>query len=103
MEKERIERVKKMEGILDHLTEVHTHLEGVLLEWRDALPEYNELVSYYMNEEWQKDFDDSNAGLFPKDLPQGVLTEDLIYNTMVEQRDLAMRLARLSLDVMEQA
>lgn len=40
------------------------------------------LEAYYTSETWKRDFADDEAGLLPKDLPRGVLSEDGIYNLL---------------------
>ena len=46
-----------------------------------------ELDEYYGSDIWKKDFSDDEAGLLPKDLPRGVLSEDGIYNVLAEYRE----------------
>ena len=38
------------------------------------------LSEYYESDEWKQDFADDEAGLLPKDLKRGVLSEDGIWN-----------------------
>ena len=38
------------------------------------------LSEYYGSDEWKQDFADDEAGLLPKDLKRGVLSEDGIWN-----------------------
>lgn len=40
----------------------------------------SELEAYYISDEWKRDFAADEAGLLPKKLPRGVLSEDGIYN-----------------------
>lgn len=40
------------------------------------------LAEYYGSDEWKQDFADDEAGLLPKDLKRGVLSEDGIWNVL---------------------
>ena len=42
------------------------------------------LQSYYESPLWKQDFLDDEAGLLPRDLPRGVLSEDGLYNLLTE-------------------
>lgn len=42
------------------------------------------LGAYYMSDVWKDDFAADEAGLLPRDLPRGVLSEDGIYNVLTE-------------------
>ena len=49
----------------------------------------SELEEYYTSDEWKQDFADDEAGLLPKKLPRGVLSEDGIYNLLEEYREVS--------------
>jgi len=40
------------------------------------------LDAYYRSETWKQDFADDEAGLLPKNLKRGVLSEDGLYNLL---------------------
>lgn len=40
------------------------------------------LAAYYGSDEWKQDFADDEAGLLPKDLKRGVLSEDGLWNLL---------------------
>lgn len=40
------------------------------------------LVSYYSSWEWKEDFAADEAGLFPKSLKRGILSEDGLWNLL---------------------
>ena len=40
------------------------------------------LAEYYASDDWKRDFADDEAGLLPKDLKRGVLSEDGIWNVL---------------------
>ena len=43
------------------------------------------LTEYYDSDEWKQDFADDEAGLLPKNLKRGVLSEDGIWNLLESQ------------------
>ena len=92
-----------MEEILNRMTALQEQVNSAIEAWSDALPDYQRLVEYYGSPEWNQDFDDDENGLFPEDLPRGVLTEDLIYNMMMTQRMTAINTARIALDAIEKS
>ena len=49
----------------------------------------SKLEAYYSSDEWKRDFADDEAGLLPKKLPRGVLSEDGIYNLLEEYREVS--------------
>ena len=49
------------------------------------------LSNYYSSAEWKQDFADDEAGLLPKDLKRGVLSEDGLWNLLSDWRELEER------------
>ena len=49
----------------------------------------SELEAYYESIKWRKDFESDEAGLLPKNLKRGVLSEDGIYNLLEEYREVS--------------
>ena len=49
------------------------------------------LSEYYSSEEWKQDYADDEAGLLPKDLKRGVLSEDGIWNLLSDWREAKAR------------
>ena len=43
-----------------------------------------ELAVYYSSDAWKRDYAADEAGLLPKDLKRGVLSEDGLYNLLEE-------------------
>lgn len=48
-----------------------------------------ELEAYYTSDEWKQDFAADEAGLLPKNLKRGVLSEDGIYNLLEEYKEVS--------------
>ena len=49
------------------------------------------LSEYYGSKEWKQDYVDDEAGLLPKDLKRGVLSEDGIWNLLSDWQETKTR------------
>ena len=80
-EENRIARIKRMEAIMDSISQNMSGSEQDL----------KILTEYYESPLWREDFEADEAGKLPKDLKRGVLSEDAIYNlleTFTEREEL---------------
>lgn len=77
-----IERIAKMEALLDKITEVVRRLEQALDDFAALQPDIEALQAYYDSDDWRTDFEADEAGLLPKDLKRGVLSEDGVYDLL---------------------
>ena len=77
-----IERVREMEALLDSLLAAADREPPVIPEDQLAV-----LLQYYEGGQWLRDYELDEAGLFPADLKQGVLSEDGVYNYLAQIRD----------------
>ena len=84
----RIERITRMEGLLDKSTEVIGRLEQALEDFAALQPDVAELEAYYTSPQWRKDFEADEAGKLPKDLKRGVLSEDGVWNVLEDYKRL---------------
>ena len=84
----RIDRITRMEGLLDKSTEVIGRLEQALVDFNALSPDIAELEAYYASPLWRKDFEADEAGKLPKDLKRGVLSEDGIWNVLEDYQRL---------------
>ena len=49
----------------------------------------SELEAYYESVKWRKDFENDEAGLLPKNLKRGVLSEDRINDLLDEYKEVS--------------
>ena len=75
--KKQIDRIKYYEAILQAAE-----------NGKASSRQLRELEAYYTSDEWKQDFDADEAGLLPKDLKRGVLSEDGVWNMLEEYKDL---------------
>ena len=89
---EQIERIKAMEQHLNRVSQAVMKLSAALDEYAEAQVALHELEAYYNSDEWKRDFADDEAGLIPKDLRRGVLSEDAVWNVLEDSRNLYSRM-----------
>ena len=85
---EQIERIKTMEEHLNKAEAAVKALSDALDLYTEAMESIETIDDYLVSDEWQQDFDDSEAGRLPKDLKCGVLSEDGIWNVVDPSREL---------------
>jgi hypothetical protein len=73
-----IERIQYMENLLDFVIKARKE-QNKSAKIQEAI---RILAEYYGSNEWKQDFADDEAGLLPKDLKRGVLSEDGIWNIL---------------------
>ena len=85
--RDRTERIARHEAQLNALLRTLSLPAATAAELSAAGEAAAALESYYGSEAWKQDFADDEAGLLPKDLPRGVLSEDGIYNALEAWRE----------------
>ena len=69
-----------MEEHLNNASQAVKALSDALDLYTEAMESIETIDDYLVSDEWQQDFNDSEAGRLPKDLKCGVLSEDGIWN-----------------------
>ncbi len=87
-----IDRIKRMEKLLRESKEALKNLNEAIDYYMNLQPAIKELQCYYENGGWLKDFKDDEAGLLPKEVKRGVLSEDELYNFLEENDALKTRI-----------
>ena len=83
-QKEQIERIQKMEQLLDNALAIISKECITSIEYEETQRAIEILSDYYGSDTWKQDFADDEAGLLPKDLKRGVLSEDAIWNLLAD-------------------
>lgn len=91
---EKIERIKKMEIILDQLTEIFSKSDETLDVLMGSLPKLKELVEYYETD-WREDHRADEQNEIPKNLKRGVLSEDAVYNLLFDYRIMTKKMEKI--------
>ena len=90
-----IERIEKMENCLDASEETIKKLSDALDAYEQNQKSLQKLFDYYGSTLWMKDFEDDEAGKLPQDLKRGVLSEDTVYNLIVDHHELVLRMMQV--------
>lgn len=99
MEVSRIKRVQDMEAILGRWQALAQEGEALVGAMEVAMPELERLVGYYSSPAWNEDYYASEAGAFPEDLPQGVLSQDAVFDLLTQLRGLVLTAQELNLRI----
>ena len=83
-----IERITYYENLLNEATAVLKEFDKALDAYVEVQGKISELEKYYSSPEWKEDFEASEKGELPKDLPCGVLSEDGIDHVLDENTQL---------------
>ncbi|AZI33345.1 DUF4298 domain-containing protein [Kaistella carnis] len=100
MEK-RLENITKMENILNRTDELISEMEKLLEKWEQNQQDFNDLMNYYTSEERGKDLEDDRLQIIPQDLPRGVLSEDAVFDTYGNRKDLSIKMIKLGVAGLE--
>lgn len=84
-----------MEEHLNKASAAVTALSDALDLYAEAMESIEAIDDYLVSDEWQQDFNDSEAGRLPKDLKCGVLSEDGIWNVVDTSRELNCQMLEL--------
>lgn len=97
----RIGRIEAMETLLNECAEaVAAYAEAT--ERFGAIQEKIRILSDYIGgETWFEDREADEQGRLPQGLRRGVLTEDLGYDVIVGNRDVAIRMLEIATDIMK--
>ena len=91
----RIDRIKTMEACLDRSSAAVSRLSEALDEYETAFAGYQKLSDYYGSTKWMDDYEADEAGKLPEDLKRGVLSEDAVYDLLISNNELLVRMAKL--------
>lgn len=88
---EQIERIRRMEQLFDLAKEAMEEPVITLEKYKELQKAIAVLSEYYGSKDWKQDYTDDEAGLLPKDLKRGVLSEDGIWNLLSDWREAKTR------------
>ena len=92
-----IERIREMEGYLNECAAVTAGLTEQLDRTDAVREDMIRLFSYYGSEAWYED----REGELPADVPAGVLSEDAVYDLLLDNHDLAVRMLKVIAKALE--
>lgn len=98
---DRVKRIEEMEKNLDTAAAAVKKLGEALEEYEAAQKGYKKLCDYYGSARWMDDFESDEAGKLPAGLKRGVLSEDAVFDLITENRELIVRMMKLSANAIE--
>ena len=93
--KEQLQRIRKMERHLNRASAALKRLSSALDKYDEAKANIAALSRYYGSDDWKQDFAADEAGLLPKDLKRGVLSEDGIWNLIEDNKELQKKIRNI--------
>ena len=90
---EQVERILQMERLFDFAMEAIKELSMSLDKYEEVKKSIASLSDYYDSAEWRQDYAADEAGLLPKDLKRGVLSEDGLWNLLSDWKELEERIS----------
>lgn len=93
--KEQLQRIRLMERHLNRAASALKRLSSALDKYEEAKADIAALASYYGSDDWKQDFAADEAGLLPKDLKRGVLSEDGIWNLLEDNKELQKKIRNI--------
>lgn len=96
-----IQKIQQMEHILNRQQQWLAAMEELVNEGKEQVIAAKSLFSYYGSKEWHEQLEQDAKGQLPEDLYRGVLSEDGIYNSLVDYREMAEDLAQLSQQMLD--
>ncbi len=85
--KEMIDRIQQMEQLYDRLDAAIRHGQTQIGRDPELMQIRETLCRYYSGGEWQHDYEADEQGLLPQGLKRGVLSQDGLYNLLLELAD----------------
>ena len=92
-----LERISNMESHFDEVTVLTTKLQEQLDAMKGAKEHAQALFQYYGSEDWHADRDLT----LPEGFKAGVLSEDSVYGTITELRDVAFQMLELGTSILK--
>lgn len=97
-----IERISTMEKHLNDYNYALARLEDALDQFEKKQTDLAVLSEYYGSETWYADRESDEEGKLPPTLARGVLTEDLVYNALMENHTVSIKLLEVATKIIKE-
>ena len=92
---ERMQRGAYHESLFDDCVAAADALAAAVRRFAGASGKFSQLEKYYGSGEWLSDFEADEAGLLPKELKRGVLSEDGLHDLLAEYDALMLKMREI--------
>ena len=99
--KNQYKHITEMENIMVRQENTLRELEKVLDKLDKQQEDYAALFAYYYSDQRQKDLEDEENHRLPEDLRRGVLSEDEVYNLIIDVRDAGLHMMETALNMLK--
>lgn len=99
--KSKYDHITKLENIMVRQEKTITKLESLLKELDAQQKDYETLYGYYYSPQRDQDLEDEEDNLIPQDLSRGVLSEDKIYDLVMNSHDVAIHMIETALRILK--
>src|SRR5699024_1542734 len=96
------ERISTMEKHLNDYNYALARLEDALDQFEKKQTDLAVLSEYYGSETWYADSESDDEGKLPPTLARGVLTEDLVYNALMENHTVSIKLLEVATKIIKE-
>ena len=96
IEKEKIERIQRMESYLNDYAKTLEETKQAMDRLKEHQESYIQLRDYYSSQVYFDDLELSHQADFPADLPCGVLSEDAVYDLLDEHFQMGVELLEIA-------
>ncbi len=93
--------ISKMENSMVQQEQILTDLNQVLDRLEAHRTNYQNLIGYYYSEQRSQDLADDSNHLIPDSLCRGVLSEDGIFDLIGDDRDTAIRMLEIAVQMLK--
>ena len=98
---DQIDRINKYKYILNNSNQIIKNLEKTINDLNNIQSDIKSLNDYYGSSEWYQDIDDDKLGLLPKDINKGILSEDAIYNLLMNNKEIAIDMLEVATNILK--
>ena len=99
--KDKYSHITKFENIMVEQEKNIKKLQEMLNEINQKQSDYQKLYNYYYSEEREQDLEDEEKHLIPENLNRGVLSEDEIYNLILDTHDVGLEMIETALKLLK--
>ena len=88
----REDRISAMEKIMEEMGSATEELRAALDAFSGGQKRFSKLIDYYGSPQWMRDYEADEQGKISPDIKRGVLSEDGVYDLILDYKELLLDL-----------